>query len=253
MPSQDDGSWNQVARKRGRLRHLPAPTTTNEAADSLADGTRSNPYPELSVDDLWRYHQTVTKDWQTTSWWEQLHHVLESASAKTGAPSVTTAVCLGPGPYEPSTGSARARRTAHLQTAAFCAVVEYLKSKTGQDIKCMVQEPRFTTADKEFCARLGLEAVDSPDAFGMVDGSTLVFGIHMELEIYNLALKTLPAVFVGASLEEWERVVLSHQGEGEEDPLRAFKKMEEGWDRFGFPDLEYMFSSTVMYWRRGAS
>ncbi len=86
----------------------------------------------------------------------------------------------------------------------------------------------------------------------MADESTLVFGIHMELEIYNLALKTLPAVFVGASLDEWERVVVgSHQGEDGEDPLTAFKRMEEECDKYGFPDLEYMFSSTVMYWRKG--
>ena len=122
----------------------------------------------------------------------------------------------------------------------------------GREIRCVVQEPRFTETDKEFCGRLGLEAVDSPGGFEMVDGETLVFGIHMELEIYNLALKTLPAVFVGASLEEWERVVHG-EGEGGEDPLGRFKEMEEGWERYAFPDLEYMFSSTVMYWRRGES
>ncbi|KAJ4290051.1 hypothetical protein N0V88_006555 [Collariella sp. IMI 366227] len=132
-----DNTWNTVKRKGRRLRTIPTPA--NSAADSLEDGIRPNPKTELSADDLWRYHQTVTKDWQATELWNQ--------------------------------------------------------------------EPRFTQQDREFCSRLGLEAVESPAGFEFVDEETLVFGIHMELEIYNLALKTLPAIFVGASLQEWERVV----------------------------------------------
>lgn len=115
----------------------------------------------------------------------------------------------------------------------------------------MVQEPRFTPTDKEFCAKLGLEAVESPDAFSTVDENTLVFGIHMELDIYNQALANRPAIYVGASLQEWEKVV-SH-GSGDEGPLTAFSEMESTCDRHVFPDLDYMFSSTVVYWRRGGS
>jgi hypothetical protein len=119
-----EGEWNQVKRKGGRLRNIPAPT--NAAADSLSDGIRPNPNPELSVDDLWRYHETITKDSQTSEWWEQVRQVLESATSRPDRPVITKAVCLGPGPYEPSNGSSKARRTAHLQTAAFCFMVDHL-------------------------------------------------------------------------------------------------------------------------------
>jgi hypothetical protein len=115
----------------------------------------------------------------------------------------------------------------------------------------VVQEPRFTPTDKEFCAKLGLEAVDSPDAFSVVDESTLVFGIHMELDIYNQALANHPALYVGASLEEWEKVV--DHGPAGEGPLALFLGMESTCDKYTFPDLDYMFSSTVVYWRRGKS
>ncbi|KAL2136463.1 hypothetical protein VTI74DRAFT_3482 [Chaetomium olivicolor] len=235
-----EGEWNQVKRKGRRLRNIPAPT--NGAADSLEDGTKPNPKPEFSVDEVYRYHEMVTKDWQASEWWDQVQQVLESASSKQNCPIITKAVFLGPGPYEPSNGSSKARRTAHMQTAAFCFLVDHLKSKHGQDIKCVVQEPRFTRQDKDFCAKLGLEVLQSPAGFSFVDENTLVFGIHMELEIYNQALTKLPAIFVGASLQEWERVV--NDDPNTEGPLAAFSKMEVAYDKYAFPDLEYMFSTS---------
>ena len=113
----------------------------------------------------------------------------------------------------------------------------------------MVQEPRFTETDKEFCTTLDLEAVESPGAFSLVDENTLLFGIHMELDIYNQAMPKLPGIYVGASLDEWEKVV-DHDSNGQ-GPLSRYSEMEATYDRYTFPDLEYMFSSTVMYWRRG--
>jgi hypothetical protein len=124
MAGQDSGEWNQVKRKGGRLRNIPAPT--NEAADSLVDGIRPNPKPELSVNDLWRYHESVTQDSQTTQWWEQVRQLLDSILSKPGRPAITRAVFLGPGPYEPSNGSSIARRTAQMQTAAFTYLVDRL-------------------------------------------------------------------------------------------------------------------------------
>jgi hypothetical protein len=112
----------------------------------------------------------------------------------------------------------------------------------------VVQEPRFTQTDKEFCARLGLEVVESPDAFALVNKHTLLFGIHLELDLYNQALATLPAIYVGVPLEQWEMVV-KHDADSE-GTLAAFSKMEAGYAKYGFPDVDYMFSSTVMYWRR---
>lgn len=124
MAGQDSGEWNQVKRKGGRLRNIPAPT--NEAADSLVDGIRPNLKPELSVNDLWEYHESVTQDSQTAEWWEQVRQLVDSILSKPNRPTITRAVCLGPGPYEPSNGSSIARRTAHMQTAAFSYLVDRL-------------------------------------------------------------------------------------------------------------------------------
>lgn len=266
MASQE-GEWNQVKRKGRRLRNIPAPVVAG--VDSAADGIVPNPNPEFSVDDIWRYHKTTTNDWQVLEWWERMKAVMELVRNQPDRPPITTAVCLGPGPYDPSNGSAKARRTAHMQTAAFCFIVDHLSwaapvSSTlaprlelltccaelwsGQDIRCVVQEPRFTERDKDFCARLGLEVVDDPDAFAFVDESTLLFGIHIELDIYNQALTVLPGIYVGASLQEWERVVdHSPQSKG---PLTAFTVMDATYASYTFPDLDYMFFSTIMYCRR---
>lgn len=126
MAGHDGGEWSQVKRKGGRLRNLPAPG--GNGADSLEDGIRPNPNPELSADDVWRYHQSVADpdDGQTSEWWQSLRQLLEEALNQPDSPVITQAVCLGPGPYEPSNGSSKARRTAHMQTAAFCFIVERL-------------------------------------------------------------------------------------------------------------------------------
>ncbi|GAB1311514.1 hypothetical protein MFIFM68171_01724 [Madurella fahalii] len=241
-----EGEWNQVKRKGRRLRNIPAPA--DAGADFPVEGIVPNPNPKFSVDDMWRYHKTATNDWQVLEWWERMKAAMELIRNQPGRPLIRTAVCLGPGPFEPSNGSAQARRTAHVQTAAFCFIVDHLKLWSGQDIRCVVQEPRFTQRDKEFCARLGLEVVDDPGAFALVDGNTLLFGIHMELDIYNQALTVLPGIYVGASLQEWEKVV-DHSPQSE-DPLAAFTVMDATYASYTFPDLDYMFSSTIMYCRR---
>ncbi|SPQ19190.1 4b58bd9d-08b4-4186-b050-c129f4a80113 [Thermothielavioides terrestris] len=227
MAGHVEEGWNQVKRKGGRLRSVPAPA--NNGADSTVDdGIRPNPKPELSVDDLWRYHGSVAKseEWQVSQWWHTVRQLLEEASSQPNRPVITQAVCLGPGPYEPSN-----------------------ETRSGREIKCVVQEPRFTQTDKEFCARLGLQVVENPDAFALVDENTLLFGIHMELDIYNQALASLPGIYVGAGLEEWEKVV-DHDDGDSKSPLAAFSRMKAAYDQYPFPDLDYMFSSTVMYWRR---
>lgn len=91
-----------------------------------------------------------------------------------------------------------------------------------------------------------MEVVESPAAFSMVDEDTVVYGIHMELKTYAQALTTLPAIFIGASLSEWETLM-------DVDPagLESMRKMDTTYKNYRFPDLNYMFHGTSMYWREG--
>jgi len=81
----------------------------------------------------------------------------------------------------------------------------------------------------------------------MVDGNTLVFGIHMELQTYTQALVTLPAIFVGAGLDEWEKLIDFRPDLEGIDPIR---QMDNTYDKFTFPDLDYMFYGTTIYWKK---
>lgn len=91
--------------------------------------------------------------------------------------------------------------------------------------------------------------MESPDAFSLVDGTTLLFGIHMELDIYNRALEILPGIYIGAGLDEWEKVVVN-DGASSTNSLAAFSRMHAAYKQYAFPDLDHMFSSTTMYVRR---
>ncbi|KAK0733822.1 hypothetical protein B0T26DRAFT_633521 [Lasiosphaeria miniovina] len=253
-----EGEWNQVGRKHGRLRHIAKasnPVTLALEPGLDLGGLRPNPNPELTVSDIHRHHEAATQDWNSSECWKSLQAILLEATAAQGRPIVTKAVFLGPGPYDPSNGSFAARRTAHMQTAAFRSIVRTIDSRNGNGraaaIRCVVQEPCFTPTDKEFCAAVGLEVAESPAAFALVDEATLVFGIHMELPTYHQALRgCLPAIFIGAGLGEWQTVKDFDPASG---PLLApIAEMDAAFDKFAFPDLNYMFSSTAVYWRRGA-
>lgn len=82
----------------------------------------------------------------------------------------------------------------------------------------------------------------------MVDGNTLVFGIHMELQTYAQALVTLPAVFIGAGLDEWEKLMNFNPDLESAAPIR---QMDSTYDKFTFPDLDYLFYGTTIYWKKG--
>ena len=110
-----------------------------------------------------------------------------------------------------------------------------------------MQEPGFTQVDKEFCAELGFEVVDTPGAFTMVDSTTLVFGIHMELQTYAEALATLPGIFIGSGLDEWDKLMNVTPDLPGLGPMR---KMDAMYEKFAFPDFNYMFYGTTVYWRR---
>ncbi|KAK0737373.1 hypothetical protein B0T21DRAFT_163216 [Apiosordaria backusii] len=239
------GEWNQVKRKGRKLRHVSKPVADENAP---SDNLQPNSKPEYSIDNVAKYHDNVSKRFEESPCWDELQKLLESAFSSHKIPHITKAVCLGTGPYDPADGSSQARRTAHIQTVAFCAIINQIRAKTKQEIKCFIQEPRFTQIDKEFCAKLDLEAVDSPGGFDLVDENTLLFAIHLELELCNLAMrKTLPAIFIGTGLEEWLRVV---DGTKERPgPLHRFFKLEGNYQKLAFPDLDYIFSSTSIYWK----
>lgn len=239
---ETDDDWNQVIRKRGRK-----PVSAQPKNHGLVDGIRPNITPELTVSDIRKYHESISREWSGSECWQKLQESLVAGYAARGSPGITAAVCLGPGPFDPENGSLQIRRTAHMQTAAFESIVTSLEAQSGRSIRRIIQEPAFTCVDKEFCKGLGFEVVDTPDAFAMVDSTTLAFGIHMELQTYAEVLTTLPGIFIGSGLKEWEKLMnVSPDIPG----LISMRRMDAEYERFPFPDFNYMFYGTIMYWRR---
>ncbi|KAM7219345.1 hypothetical protein V8F06_005244 [Rhypophila decipiens] len=249
-----DGEWNQVSRKRGRIRHVPAPTlrekdtATGAATAEPVAGVRPNPTPEFTLDQILSHHDVVRQEWDTSECWRVLSETLSQALSSPGRPPITRAICLGPGPFEPSNGSAAARRTAHMQTAAFCSIVDKIESVSKHKIKSIIQEPAFTSVDNEFCSEMGLEVVETPAAFSMIDENTLLYGIHIELPTYHEALCKLPGVFMGVGLSDWES--LGDFDKTIKDLLGPFQEMDSKYDKFEFPNLDYIFFGTVIYWKK---
>ncbi|KAK0632938.1 hypothetical protein B0T14DRAFT_560576 [Immersiella caudata] len=246
---QEEGEWSQVTRKRGRT--VPEQQQQHQQQQlkdqALLSGIHPNPKPELTAAEIRKFHDQVDQEWRISGCWQKLQEALLEGCATPDGPLITAAICLGPGPFDPANGSLLVKRTAHMQTAAFWSIVANLESQSGRRIKRIVQEPGFTQVDKEFCGELGFDVVDTPGAFTMVDSTTLVFGIHMELQTYAEALATLPGIFIGSGLDEWEKLMNVTPDLPGLGPMR---EMDAMYEKFAFPDLNYMFYGTTVYWRR---
>lgn len=151
---------------------------------------------------------------------------------------------------------------------------------SGQPIKCYAQEPSFGPSDREYCQTLGIEVVDTPDAFKHVNSDALVFGIHFPHVAWGYALsENLPGLYVGTSLKSLDMLVVFSPGldlgllswlltllhrlyttlrDDKALPavIERVQKMCSLGDRYAFPPgerhtwLESTFSSTEILWLR---
>ncbi|KAK0730113.1 hypothetical protein B0H67DRAFT_638651 [Lasiosphaeris hirsuta] len=243
----EDGDWSLVSHKRGRGCGQAQSQGRAKQVDGRLVGIQPNPNPEFTVSDMQKYHDAVRQDWHASECWQILREILVAASSAPNRPIIKRAICLGPGSFDPANGSFSMRRTAHMQTEAFCSIVDTLESNADQKIIRVVQEPGFTQADKDFCSHIRLEAVETPCAFSLVDESTMVFGIHMELGTYHRALLAPPGIFIGADLSEWENLLAFNPAL--EELMAPLREIDATYDKHAFPDLNYMFSGTAIYFR----
>jgi hypothetical protein len=119
MTSVNDDGWNQVRHKNGQKRR--------HAESKQLTGIGPNPSPELSIDEIRKYHNAVARDWLASDSWQALLQILMTATSLQRRPlPIRKAICLGPGPFDPANGSTVIRRTAHMQTAAFVSIISLL-------------------------------------------------------------------------------------------------------------------------------
>lgn len=191
--------WITVPRKG---RRNPKTAISYSSHDNFS---RPNPpsSSSLSASDIEKEHQRIAAQWEASSSCRQLQEIV--ASRASSRCSISNAICLGLGSFDPENDSWDSKRKSHVQLAAFLCMVEQLQRSSPHKIPCLFQEPVFNSSDKSFIQSLGHEVVESPEAFDRVTPSTLVFGVHLYKSIYVQAIaKHLPAVFVGTPLDVWE-------------------------------------------------
>ncbi|TGJ79246.1 hypothetical protein E0Z10_g9510 [Xylaria hypoxylon] len=239
--SEPQEAWVKVHGRRGRRsRNKPVPI------GSIPSKLVVSP-PSLSLEQVKQDHDRLAGQWKSSPSYGQLQELLSSHTAIISG-SVTKAICLGLGTFDPPDGAWEQKRKAHIQLAAFLAIVEHLQSNANHQVRCFFQEPILNSVDKAFIESLGHKVVESPIGFQLVDPAALVFGVHLYRDIYSQVIAThIPAMFVGTSYGTWE----DFHGAENLDWARM-KELDQLCVKAKFPEnqADTTFSSTIIHWRQ---
>ncbi|CAM1501525.1 Fc.00g035090.m01.CDS01 [Cosmosporella sp. VM-42] len=229
-----DSGWTIIGHKhkrktRGSIKDLPKRKTRTTDLRSVE---------ELDAD-----YRRIRARFEEETCCKQLREIV----AKNAVPSmkISRAINLGIGTFDPVDLSWAAMRASYVQLIAFLIMVEEIEKITGQEIKCVFQEPAFTQSDKDFVASLGHEVVEDPAACDMVNESSFLFSVHLYRPIYARALKNhLPAIFVGTGWTAWDKI-------SQTDGIENMEEFERSYNVYNFPKdtYGYAFSSTGIYWK----
>lgn len=236
---QPEEPWIYVTGKRHRHSGTKSAVIKHVSRDSRTSA-------HLSAAEIKSDHQRIKQQWTESSCCENLKQLMLSKSSGTDP---SNAICLGLGSFDPPDGSWQVKRRTHVQLAAFTTIVECLKKRSNQDIRCVFQEPCFTPHDKEFLASLGYEVVDSPAGFEMVADDSLVYGIHLYRAVYSMAIENhIPAIFIGTGYDAWESCADINATK-----WVRMKEMDQISEKATFKDDDDFypaFTSTTIHWRR---
>ncbi|RYC54538.1 hypothetical protein CHU98_g11673, partial [Xylaria longipes] len=184
----------------------------------------------ISLEQVKQEHDRFASEWKSSPAYAQVQEIL---SGHTASNRVTKAICFGLGSFDPPDGHYARKRQSHTQLAAFLAIVEHLQSKANNRIRCIFQEPIFTTVDKAFITNLGHEVVESPVGFQLVDSETLTFGIHLYKDVCSKIVATcFPAIYIGTSYEFWNDLLECYRIEN----MGRMEELEQTSVRVKFPD-----------------
>lgn len=113
----DEDQWTIVQSKKGRSRRRPTP-------DHQDFATPTNPAPQLDLQQITRDHDRISAAWREGASYGKLRDII---SANLGSHvTLTNAVCLAVGSFDPVPERYTYKRTAHVQLEAFRAMVEIL-------------------------------------------------------------------------------------------------------------------------------
>lgn len=211
-------------RGKGSVPQLPPGAQTSASTPASIKPRTSN---LRSVDEIDKEYHTVREQWLDSECSTKLRELVRNQSIKQG--SISKAICLGVGTFDPEDGAWAQKRISFHQLIAFTVLVEELgkfpctnvvqlmataanssdaEKLNGSEIKCIHQDPIFTESDKGFLIKLGHSVVEDPGAYTEVDEATFLYGVHLYRPVYAASLETkLPCIFVGTGYDEWEGYV----------------------------------------------
>lgn len=127
------------------------------------------------------------------------------------------------------------------------------KLGTSKPLPCVFQDPQTPKSEQKFLRSLGHTTVDDPDAFDLIDASSLVVGIGFGVETYLLK-KAWPAAIL---TEDWQsrapdrRYVLGELNQAGRDQLLQEDLEVEQFEE-AYNDLPFMeFKTGPWYSQKG--
>lgn len=81
---------------------------------------------------------------------------------------------------------------------------DYLRQRTGNELKLYVQDPTYTEEDMEFLQDLGIEPLEEPTGFTEIDEHTLVYNVVAPIPVMQITADMVkqPAVILWRSFVE---------------------------------------------------
>ncbi|KAH8169356.1 SRR1 domain-containing protein [Sarocladium implicatum] len=229
--------------KQASSKPPPGSQTSSEAPAVLKPRTTNL----RSVDEISVEYRAVRAEWLESDTCAKLRELVEKHAS--GNVSISKAICLGVGTFDPEDGAWAQKRISFHQLIAFTVMVEELEKKLGTRIQCISQDPIFTESDKGFLNTLGHQVLESPSAYAEIDENTFLYGVHLYRPVYAASFeKHLSYIFVGTGYDEWESATM-----GSLDDIKPMKQMEDSYTKAKFPEdpIPATFFGTSIYWRPG--
>lgn len=155
-------------------------------------------------------YESLREKWEGSDACRELIALLEPYKEKN---QIKNVVVMGLGSFQMEMGDVA--RSSLTQLAALTTIITTLRASFMpvlrkailtkyieiSNIPVVAQDPAFSPLDKEFLQTHGIEVVQSPDGFDLIDANTLVYAIHCYPIVYNeVGKKGAPAVLVGNDL-----------------------------------------------------
>lgn len=157
------------------------------------------------------FFQARMRSWETTESCKRLRSVLASKSVPCTISKIVGFACgpVSSNPEDPLTCRSS------FQHALMLTMREVLgKEKGNSEMICYAQDPAYTDVDKCILMETGITVLDDPEAFLVVDESTVVFSCSPNVPVRQIISDiTQPAIMI------WDRVQNGPDSQDQEEGI----------------------------------